>query len=630
MAMDTRDHEEAWDSEEEKWNLLNRKTTPKRRWRIITTWISSRLRIPRLLERKRRRYCSPTCRVSCPRPSRRALKICFVVFFPPLFLITLMLLTPFYGPSYAHLPEHYQDLAKRCFPVHPVPGCANPLKENIFIAATIRDPTGDLVSGKWGQNVLSLITILGQENVFISIYENNSGPKGREALETFKTKIHSRHRVVIEDDDKETPFKGGNVTLPDGSQRVKYYAYQAELRNRVLRPLDTFNKRLGGLGGQIDIIFDKVLFLDDVAFNPIDAAHLLFNTNLQPSPGKKDDPKKAKADYLLACALSYSSPLQLSPSSASTIRDTKGYAPSRLFFPFFSSSNSPASSTRSSISSFSEAIPVNSCWGGMVAIKATYVQNLSPETDTYQPVQNHLLNPASPLREPPKDDEPRSPVRFRYEPSEYYEASTGCLFSADLAYSSSLLTSGNINTNPKTDGERDDSNNQIFLNPYVRVGTSEQVLNWLFIIQKYERLFIPMSNLIQALTSPWVRRNNPYREIQAGKTFEEEIWDVNDKKWTVADKPARLGRPGMFCGWRGMRVLDSHYQDAENGKEKNGRKWVDLKVPPGYRTQSDTGSGQLEEKEKLGGAWKDDFERLGRDIAAGRKSEEDREKFWEV
>lgn len=623
--MDTRDYEQDWGSEEEKWNLLNGKTKLRGRFRIIAAWVLSRLRVPRFRQLKRRRCCSP--RVACPRPSRRALKLCFLIFFLPLSLILLILSTPFLGRSYGRLPQHYQDLAGRCKPIHPVPGCANPLKENIFIAATIRDPTGDLASGKWGQNLLSLITILGQENVFVSIYENNSGKKGRQALEALKGKIHSRHRVVIEDDDKETPFNGGNVTLPDGSRRIKYYAYQAELRNRVLRPLDTFNKRLGGLGGQIDIIFDKVLFLDDTAFNPIDAAHLLFNTNLQPSPGsKKDDPNKGKADYLLACALSYSSPLQLSPSSAFALRDTQGYAPSRLFFPFFSSTPSAGSisSTRSSISSFSEAIPLKACWSGMVAIRATYIQNLSPETDTYSPVQNHLLDPTSPLRKPPKDDEPRSPVRFRYEPGEYYDASTGCLFAADLAYSASIITSGDA----KADGGRD-LEKKIFINPYVRVGSSQKVLERLPLIMRYERLLTPVFKVLTGV--PWLGTNNPYREIPPGKTFEEEIWDVDAKKWTVVNKPARQGRPGMFCGWKGMRVLNSHDQTHTAVNEQSKRtRWVDLKVPPGYHAQSGTGSGQLAGKEKLGGAWKDDYERLLRDIAAGTKSEKERGSFWEV
>jgi len=81
-------------------------------------------------------------------------------------LITLIILTPVLIPSYTYRPAHYTG--------------TNPNNEKVFIAANIVDE--HLIRGAWGKNLLELIDVLGEDNVFLSIYENDSGPGTKAAL----------------------------------------------------------------------------------------------------------------------------------------------------------------------------------------------------------------------------------------------------------------------------------------------------------------------------------------------------------------------------------------------------------------------------------------------------------------
>lgn len=81
-------------------------------------------------------------------------------------LISWIILTPILNPSYTHPPKHYSG--------------TNPHGEKVFIAACIVDP--DLIRGSWGKAVLDLISIIGPENTYLSIYENDSGPETKKAL----------------------------------------------------------------------------------------------------------------------------------------------------------------------------------------------------------------------------------------------------------------------------------------------------------------------------------------------------------------------------------------------------------------------------------------------------------------
>lgn len=84
-----------------------------------------------------------------------------------------------FRPSYQNPPQHYKELTTRAHSSSR-PGRGNIAKEKVFIAANIID--GGLIRGQWGTSLLSLIDLLGEDNTFVSIYENDSGEATSAAL----------------------------------------------------------------------------------------------------------------------------------------------------------------------------------------------------------------------------------------------------------------------------------------------------------------------------------------------------------------------------------------------------------------------------------------------------------------
>lgn len=91
-----------------------------------------------------------------------------------------------FRPSYNNPPKHYRALQAR---VHASqePGRGNPRNEKIFIASNIIQP--ELIRGAWGESILRLIDFLGPQNVFVSIYENDSGPDTILALSWLRAQL---------------------------------------------------------------------------------------------------------------------------------------------------------------------------------------------------------------------------------------------------------------------------------------------------------------------------------------------------------------------------------------------------------------------------------------------------------
>lgn len=100
-------------------------------------------------------------------------------------------------PSYAHPPEHY-ELLEKTVQLSTRPGRRNPRLDKIFIASNIINP--ELINGHWRDSMLQLIDYLDPENVFVSIYENDSGPETVEALQEFEKKLkctYQHHREQL-------------------------------------------------------------------------------------------------------------------------------------------------------------------------------------------------------------------------------------------------------------------------------------------------------------------------------------------------------------------------------------------------------------------------------------------------
>ncbi|KAL8392411.1 hypothetical protein RB595_002559 [Gaeumannomyces hyphopodioides] len=483
----------------------------RRRPYSLAVWARARLR-------KARR--------SLRRHPLQALVLCLRYIVPV--VLAVLILTPLFAPSYLRPPSHYRELKARCHGKAAEPACANPFHEKVFISVSLYDKGGHLTAGQWGKAVLELIHLIGASNVFLSIYQNDSGPEGAAALEQFRRRVPCRHSIVNDDHVGMSDFP--NVTMPDGTQRTKRLAYLSEMRNRALRPLD----RLSAQEGVVP--FDKILFLNDVAFRPVDAAQLLFSTNIGPD---------GRTHYLSTCALDFFHPLMFYDLYAQ--RDSEGYSNGLPIFPIFSRSGHGTS--RAAVLAQKDAVPVSSCWGGMVAMQARYVQNLTPELPRpdFRDIGAHVIDPAQPRNV-------STPIRFRYEPEVYFDACECCLFHADVA---------------QVARQADAKDTEIFVNPYVRVAYSWKVLSWLPVVQRWERLF----SVPQRLLSPMVGlpTHNPHRTVQEGDGFVEEIWDTQEKRWRLVQ---RVGRNGLFCGVREMQLV----MQSERAEDVN---WVNTQMPPG-------------------------------------------------
>lgn len=117
----------------------------------------------------------PTRRVLWPRQSLLVPYARTAVRLTVYLLLTTVICSAINGvlrPSYSNPPSHYRLLEDRIHASR-VSGRGNPHNEKVYVASNIIDE--DLVRGSWGRSLLSLIDLLGEENVFVSIYENDSG-----------------------------------------------------------------------------------------------------------------------------------------------------------------------------------------------------------------------------------------------------------------------------------------------------------------------------------------------------------------------------------------------------------------------------------------------------------------------
>ncbi|EFX05365.1 hypothetical protein CMQ_3434 [Grosmannia clavigera kw1407] len=418
-------------------------------------------------------------------------------------IVALLVLTPIICPSYQHPPSHYHDLEEHCRDLgwqghNPAAsGCANAFNETVFIAVSL-------------------------------IYENDSGVEGAAALQELRKRVPCRSEIVY--DEHVAMDTIPNITMPDGTVRTKRLAYLTEIRNRSLRPLDT----LDGVGATR---FDKIFFLNDVAFRPLDAAHLLFSTNVG---------SDGRTEYLSVCSVDWKIPWIFYDAFA--LRDAEGYADGMPLFPIFSGAG--AGLSRSDMLHEKDAVRVTGCWGGMVAMQAAYVQNTDlalPRPD-FQDIGSHVIDPDRPTAI-------SSPVRFRYEPEIFVDACECCLFLADVSQAARVSGAPETSTG-------------VFVNPYVRVTYDWGTLLMARAIQRWERLFI----VPQFFLTPYHKMpaNNPHRTVQEGDTFVEEVWDATTSAWKLVH---RTGRSGMFCVVREMLLM--------RDKRKGDRNWERAAVPGG-------------------------------------------------
>ena len=259
----------------------------------------------------------------------------------------------------------------------------------VFIASLLKD-NEDVLKAGWSDAIVNLTHALGSENVWVSIYESGSRDGTKKELRLLGHKLRdlgAGHDIIManvdEDMDTMIPKDGPGWIDVRGKRMLRRIPWLAELRNMNLKPLRELTDE--------NVMFDKVLFLNDVVFTSNDALELLSTRG---------------GDYAAACGFDYH---RLRPTISFydqfATRDIDGQELTSLFYPYFARGES-----RDALLSGLPA-PVKSCWSGIAAFDAAPFQD------------------------------PRNPLSFRAVndslAGSYLEASECCLIHYDNPSSSS-------------------------------------------------------------------------------------------------------------------------------------------------------------------------------------------------
>lgn len=350
-----------------------------------------------------------------------------------------------------------------------------------------------------------------------------------------------------------------HIELPTGEKRLKRIEFLAHVRNRALAPLDDPKSPA------YSVHFDKLLYVNDVVFDPLDAANLIFSTNID---------EHGKAKYHAACAADFINPFKYYDTFAT--RDDQGNRIGVPIYPWFSHTDN--SNSRRDVLDQKDAVRVRSCWGGMTVFDARWFQtdgirNGSEDTDltlnhsitsfrqTSEDTYNHRTT--TPFSRDPSSKTTR-PIRFRASTDTYWDASECCLIHADL--DAVVNRSGSTPT-------------EIYLNPYIRVAYSSRTFHFLRIGRRFERLFAPLQKLLSASLD--LPAKNPRRIQEAGEQYEDMVWKFDDAAWKFDDAAwnvsgnmkggfrniTRVALPGGFCGVKQLLVLGEGNEVREWFKE---------------------------------------------------------------
>ncbi|KAI0136398.1 polysaccharide export protein [Xylariales sp. AK1849] len=229
----------------------------------------------------------------------------------------------------------------------------SPKNTSVYIASVHRN-TEAIQREAWNDAVLALVDYLGAENVHISAVESGSQEGTKDALMDLKAGLDSRRvsndislgmtvwEQLDEIDTRPPPGVREPGWIWNGAEsqfELRRIPYLSKVRNSAMKPLE----RLEREGRH----FDKVLWLNDVVFDPQDI-QTLFDTR--------------DGDYAAACSMDY----KVSPLYYDTfaLRDDLGLKTVSLHWPWFQSPTSKASALRN------EPIRVTSCWNGIVVFDA--------------------------------------------------------------------------------------------------------------------------------------------------------------------------------------------------------------------------------------------------------------------
>lgn len=225
----------------------------------------------------------------------------------------------------------------------------------VFIASLLKD-NEDILKRGWSDAVVNLTRALGPENVWVSIHESGSRDGTKKELQLLDLRLKevgAGHEInmadVGEDMHKMIPNDGPGWITVDGKRMMRRIPWLAQLRNMNIRPLTALAAK--------DVIFDKILFLNDIVFTSSDALELLHTHN---------------GHYAAACGFDYSRPWPVSVAfyDQFATRDSNGHELMSLYHPYFAEGRSRDALLQGS------PVPVKSCWSGIAAFDAAPFQDL--------------------------------------------------------------------------------------------------------------------------------------------------------------------------------------------------------------------------------------------------------------
>lgn len=375
-----------------------------------------------------------------------------------------------------------------------------PLQDKVFIAANIID--GDLMTGPWGDSLVDLVNLIGKDRVYVSIF---GGPT--HALEHLSDRLDCDKNLVSEELHPLDLSKIPRTTLPTGETKIKRIAYLAEVRNKALEPLQIIHTK-----------FDKVLFINDVFWSVQDATRLLWGTNVD---------THGKAIYKAACATDFVTSWKMYDTFAT--RDSEGYSIGVPIFPWFANEGDAIS--RKDVLAGKDAVRVKSCWGGMTAFDARYLQrDLSG-----------FVIPAV-TDEKTGITRPSYPLHFRSEPEPFWDASECCLIHADIQALPRM---------PDYPAPPTEWDTGIYMNPYVRVTYDATSRKHVGMVKRFERLFaIPQAIINHFAHMPVF--NSRRTEVE-GQVVKDRLWVSAEN---ATEKTESKREPGSGASTRQRQAVE--------------------------------------------------------------------------
>ncbi|OLN81110.1 Alpha-1,3-mannosyltransferase CMT1-like protein 2 [Colletotrichum chlorophyti] len=255
----------------------------------------------------------------------------------------------------AHLTIHTRPFTK--LPTPDSLPAQRPGNETIFIASIHRN-SGQILASSWSDSMLRLVDHLGGAHglVHFSAVESGSQDDTKDRLTALKEQLDARgvpNTIVLGKTVQEQldeladrpssigPRPAGWVwNAHESHLDMRRISYLARERNLAMEPLATLRDRDG-------IVFDKILWFNDVVFDTADIAALL---------------DTRAGNYAAACAMDFT----LYPYYYDTfaLRDDQGLKTASWYWPWFHSARARA------LAAAMEPVLVQSCWNGAVAFDA--------------------------------------------------------------------------------------------------------------------------------------------------------------------------------------------------------------------------------------------------------------------